>query len=179
MDQSKISVRYARALFSSGKEKGMLVQLYHDIHKIDTLFRQSEALQEMLSNPVIRISKKISIIQSVFKPHVSDLALRFIIMVTQNKRELRMPDICRDFIDMVRVNEGILPVTVTTAAPLSEDTLAFIRQNLESENRKTVELSEKINPSIIGGIILRIEDLQYDGSISGQLKKIKSALLGT
>lgn len=177
MDQSKISVRYARALFSSGKEQGLLVQLYHDVRKIDALFRQSEELQLLLSNPVIRISKKSAIIQQIFRSHISDLALRFIIMVTENKREPRIPDICRNFIDMVRADQGIVPATVTTATPLSDSTVAIIRQNLESETRKTVELTEKINSSIIGGMILRIEDLQYDGSISGQLKKIKTALL--
>ncbi len=177
MDQSKITVRYARALFSLGKESGVIKSLYQDIQTINALFRQSEELQQVLSNPVIRVSQKKTIISKILQDHVGDMALRFIFLITDNKRETEIPGICRNFIDLVRADQGIIPATVTTYGHLSEESLFSIRKILEHETGKTIELSDKINPSIIGGMILRIKDQQYDGSISSQLKKIKSAFL--
>ncbi len=177
MDQSKIAVRYARALFLRGKETGENTRLYEDIQKIDSIIRQSEDLKAIISNPVIRFSQKKAILQKVFQPFIGELALRFIILVAENKREQHLPGICRNFTYMVRNELGIVPAVITTVRPLTGEILVSIRENLEKETGKTIRLSEKINPSIIGGMILRIEDLQYDGSISGQLERIKSALL--
>lgn len=177
MDQSKIAVRYARALFMLGKETGNTTMLYEDIQKIDSILHHSEELKAVISNPVIRISQKKTILQKVLQPSVGELTLRFIILVAENKREQHLPGICRNFTDMVRKELGIVPAVITTAWPLTWEISAVIRDNLEKETGKTVVLSERINPSIIGGMILRIEDLQYDGSISAQLEKIKSALL--
>jgi F-type H+-transporting ATPase subunit delta len=177
MDQSKIAVRYARALFMRGKETGETARLYEDIQKIDSFIHHSEEMKTIISNPVIRFSQKKIILQKVLQPHVGELTLRFIILVAENKREQHLPGICRNFTDMVRNELGIVPAVITTARPLTGEIPASIRKSLEKETGKTIELSEKINPSIIGGMILRIEDLQYDGSISGQLDKIKSAML--
>jgi F-type H+-transporting ATPase subunit delta len=177
MDQSKIAVRYARALFIRGKETGETTRLYEDIQKIDSIIRHSEEMKEIISNPVIRFSQKKTILQKVLQSNVGELALRFIILVAENKREQHLPGICRNFTDMVRNDLGIVPAVITTARPLTGEIPVSIRKSLEKETGKTIELNEKINPSIIGGMILRIEDLQYDGSISGQLEKIKSALL--
>jgi F-type H+-transporting ATPase subunit delta len=177
MDQSKITVRYARALFTLGKERGSINSLYKDIQTINSLFLNSGELQQILSNPVIRVSQKKSIINKILHDHVSDLALRFITLIADNKRETEIPGICRNFIDLVRSDQGIVPATVTTSGKLSDKTLLSIRKILEGETGKTIDLTDKVNPSIIGGMILRIKDQQYDGSISSQLKKIKSALL--
>lgn len=78
---------------------------------------------------------------------------------------------------MVRRNKGIIPATVTTAVEMSPGILEQIRRILEQETGKTVELSGRVNSAILGGMILRIDDLQFDGSISTQLKKIKTAML--
>lgn len=177
MDHSKITVRYARALFSVGMENGLTDRLYQDIQTINALFLQSEEIQQTLSNPVIRVSQKKTIISKILHPRVDDMALRFIILIINNKRETEIPGICRNFIDLVRTHQGIIPATVITAGKLSDEILSSIRKNIENETVKSVELTDKVNPSIIGGMILRMKDQQYDGSISGQLKKIKSALL--
>jgi F-type H+-transporting ATPase subunit delta len=177
MNHSIINVRYAKALFNLGKEKNLIRPLHKDILKIYTLCKNSEDFLHLLDNPVISSFQKKEIFQEIFKPHISELAMRFIQLVTENHREVEIPGICRNFIDRVRADQGILPASVTTAGKLTPGTLEQIQASLEKETGKEIELTEKVNPSIIGGMILRIEDIQYDGSIATQLKKIKTAML--
>lgn len=177
MNHSIINVRYAKALFSLGKEKNLIRPLHEDISKIYNLCTDSEDFIHLLDNPVISSFQKKEILEKILKPHISELAMQFILLITGNNREVEIPGICRNFIDRVRADQGILPATVTTAGKLSPGTLEQIRASLEKETEKEIELTEKVNPSIIGGMILRIEDLQYDGSIATQLKKIKTAML--
>ncbi|HPT31308.1 MAG TPA: ATP synthase F1 subunit delta [Prolixibacteraceae bacterium] len=177
MNHSKINVRYAKALFSTGKEKGQIMTLHKDISGIYSLCSTSEEFNSLLDNPVISNARKKQIFLEIFKDKVSELTLHFVLLITENNREMELAGICRDFIDMVRNDQGILPATVTTAEPLSLSTLESIRKSLETETGKSIELTEKVNPEIIGGLILRIEDQQYDGSIATQLEKIRAAML--
>ena len=178
MNRSKINVRYARALFSLGKEDDLLVSLLEDISRVQELCNKSADLIQLLHNPVIKTSHKISIFRKIFQPWLSDLALRFILLVVKHQRESELPGICRHFIYLVRTDQGIVPAVVTTANQLSAEVLAAIHQNLELETGKSIALTHKINPGIIGGMIIRIEDLQFDGSISAQLNKVRAALTG-
>jgi F-type H+-transporting ATPase subunit delta len=177
MNHSKINVRYAKALFALGKENDQIRLLHKDIMSIYTICSESEDFVHFLENPIISTSQKKEIFQELFKDHISELALRFILLITENNRELEIPGICRNFIGLVRADQGILPASVTTTVKLSRATFEQIRISLVKETGKKIELTEKINPAIIGGIILRIEDQQYDGSIATQLKKIKEAML--
>jgi F-type H+-transporting ATPase subunit delta len=177
MNHSKINVRYAKALFSLGKENDQIKSLHKDIMSIYTLCSESADFVHFLENPIISTSQKKEIFQELFKDRLSELALRFILLVTENHREVEIPGICRHFIDLVRADLGILPASVTTTGQLSRATFEQIRESLIKETGKEIELTEKINPLIIGGMILRIEDQQYDGSIATQLKKIRTAML--
>ena len=177
MNLSKINVRYAKALFELGKEKNQLRNLHEDIVKISGLCRESKEFMNLLENPVLSVSQKKQVFLKIFQFSISDQALQFILLIAGNHREFEIPGICRNFIEMVRKDQGIIPATVTTARKLSENMLSQIKKNLEKETGKEIELMDKVNPSIIGGMILRLEDQQFDGSISTQLKKIKTAML--
>ncbi len=177
MNHCKINVRYAKAFFSLGKEQNRLEILHQDIGKVYALCRQSDDFMQLLENPVILTSQKKEIFREIFHSRISELTLRFILLIAENHRETEIPGICRNFVDMVRADQGIVPATVTTAEKLSGDTMEKIKQSLEKETGKKIELTDKVNPSLIGGVVLRLEDLQFDGSIATQLKKIRSAML--
>jgi len=177
MNQSKINVRYAKAFFSLARDAGEMTALHDDMKKVYALCRDSEDFMQLLHNPVVNVSQKKQILKDLLKPHVHEMTLRFILLIAENNRETELPGICRNFTEMVRRNKGIIPATVTTAVEMSPGILDQIRRILEQETGKTVELSGRVNSAILGGMILRIDDLQFDGSISTQLKKIKTAML--
>jgi len=179
MTISAIRVRYAKAFFELAKEKKMLNMLKTDIQKVFDVCAISPEFINMIDSPVIKTSKKAELITAIFKTEIHQLTLKFLVLITNNKRENYIPGICRNFLDMTRNDQNIKSAVVITASEINPKTNDKIRILLEKELNSTVELNCKTEPEIIGGLILRIDDRQYDSSIATQLKKIKQLLLET
>jgi F-type H+-transporting ATPase subunit delta len=179
MNESIITVRYAKALFSLAKEKGLLGRLKADIESVADVCSKSAEFILFLESPVIKTSKKISLLSEIFSGSLHELTLKFLILITENKRETFIPRICRNFLDLLRKDLGIRTAVITTATQLSAGILEKAKLIMEKELHSKIELNGKVNPEILGGIILRVDDRQYDASLATQLKKIKINLLET
>lgn len=177
MDHSAINVRYAKAFFSLAKEKNLLDTLKPDIELVNNVCINSADFILLLESPIVKTSKKTELITTIFEGKINTLSLNFLQLITENKREVNIPGICRNFLDLCRKDQNIKSAVLTTASEVNEKTLARIQQLLSKELDASVELSAQINPEIIGGLVLRIDDKQYDASIATQLKKIKQQLL--
>lgn len=179
MDQSKINVRYAKAFFSLAKDKSLTTELRHDAAIISNVCATSSDFNILLESPVIKTSQKIKAIGGVFDGRIHELSLQFLILIAQNNREKNIPGIFRFLEDLFRQEDKIKTASLTTATKLDDSIVAEVKQLLESQYNEKIELSTKVNDDIIGGFVLRVEDRQYDASISTQLKKIKEKLLKT
>jgi F-type H+-transporting ATPase subunit delta len=179
MSLSAIRVRYAKAFFELAKEKKMLNTLKTDIQKVFDVCSLSPDFINMLESPVIKTSKKAELITTIFKAEIQPLTLNFLVLIANNKRENYIPGICRNFLDMTREDQNIKSAVLITATEINPKTNDKIRNLLEKELNATVELNCKTDPEIIGGLILRIDDKQFDSSVATQLKKIKQLLLET
>jgi F-type H+-transporting ATPase subunit delta len=179
MDQSKINVRYAKAFFTLAKEKGLTTELRSDAGLVADVCSTSTDFNLLLDSPVVKTSSKVKAIRSIFQGRINSYSVNFLILITENKREKFIPGIFRNLEDLYRQEEGIKTVVLTSVQPLNDSTVTEVRQILEKEFKSKVELSQKINPELIGGFVLRVGDQQYDASISTQLKKIKEQLLQT
>lgn len=179
MNESIITVRYAKSFFLLAKEKGLLSKLKTDIESVMQICNQSVEFILFLESPVVKTSRKIKLLNQIFSGSIDALTLKFLILLTANKRESYIPGVCRNFLDLTRKDIGIKTAVVTTAAKMSDKTLALIQQIVERELNSKIELAGRVNPDILGGIILRIEDKQFDSSLATQLKKIKASFLET
>lgn len=179
MDQSAITVRYAKAFFSLAKEKSLLKELKKDIDLILNVCSTSTQFILLLESPVVKSSKKVELVSSIFKGKINNLTLDFLNLITNNKREIHIPGICRNFLALTRKDQNIKSAVLTTAAEIDDKTIKKIVELMEKELSAKIELSENINPDIIGGLVLRLDDIQYDASVATQLKKIKQNLLET
>ncbi len=177
MDQSAINVRYAKALFLTAKEKQKMADLKTDIELVLDVCNKSVDFILLLESPIIKTSKKTKLITSVFKGKIDELSLKFLLLVTANKREIYIPGICRNFLNLIKKDQNIKTARLTTALEVDSEALQRIKDLLGKELNATIELSTGVNPEIIGGLVLRIDDKQYDASIATQLKKIKQNLL--
>lgn len=177
MNEGKIPVRYAKAFYLAAERSGAIEAVTADIRQLEELCRNSADFMLFLQSTVIRKSRKSALLIQLFKSHFQPLTLRFLLLLTENRRESKLLLICIDFLDIIMERQGISPVTLTTASALSPEVRENIRRFLEIKTGKTIELTEKIRPEIVGGLIIRAGDLQYDGSISNQLKKLKELLL--
>jgi F-type H+-transporting ATPase subunit delta len=177
MDESAISVRYAKALFSLAKEKNLLSELKDDIELISDVCNSSVDFNLMLKSPVVKTSQKIRLMKLIFGGKISELSLNFLELATRNKREVFIPSMCRNLLSLIRHEKNIQTVVLTIARPVDDETLRNAKKVLEKELGHTVELKGKVNPNIIGGMVLRIDDKQYDASVATQLKKLKQDML--
>jgi len=179
MDESAITVRYAKAIFSLAKEKNQLVSLKEDMDLISNVCTQSEDFILLLKSPVVKTSKKIHIIQLIFQKKISALSLQFLELITHNNREVFIPSISINVLTLIRKEKNIKTAVITTAQTIDEKLLEKAKKILEEELGTQVELSAKVNSELIGGMILRIDDKQYDASILTQLNKLKQEILKT
>jgi len=179
MDQSKINVRYAKAFFTLAKDKGLTIELRKDGGLISNVCATSSDFNLLLESPIIKTSQKVKAIKSIFADKLNVLSLNFLVLIAENNRERNIPGIFRNLEDLYRHEEGIKTAVLTTALPLDASIVQQIKEFLEKEFNSKIELSQNINNQLIGGFLLRVEDKQYDASISTQLKKIKEQLLQT
>jgi F-type H+-transporting ATPase subunit delta len=177
MEESAITMRYARALFLLAKEKNQLTALKQDTELISEVCRMSAEFVRLLKDPVIKTSKKIRLMKIIFEGKISLLSQNFLVLVTRNKRETFIPAICRNTLSLIRSDKHIKTVVLTTAQSIDNETLEKAKKVLEKELGTRVELTCRVNPNIIGGIVLRIDDKQYDDSLATRLRKMKQSIL--
>jgi F-type H+-transporting ATPase subunit delta len=179
MDQSKINVRYAKAFFGLAKDKGLTVELRKDAALITAICETSGDFRVLIESPVVKTSQKTEVFKHIFSGHIHELSLNFLILIANHKRESYIPGIFRNLEDLYRSEEGIKSAVLTSAQPVSESLITEIRKTLETQYNAKVQLTQKVNSNLIGGFVLRVDDKQYDASLSTQLKKIREQLLHT
>jgi len=177
MNESKISVRYAKALFGLLKEDHTLDIHRKDIELLYQCIREVPELQFAIQSPVIKVSEKISLFKEAFGKSFHPIIISFINLVLENRREEYLGGICRHFLKLIRAEQGIRYAELVTAVPLEEQLRQSIIRLITKKYHCQVDLHEKVDKSIIGGFILRVDDQQMDASISSKLNRIKTELI--
>jgi F-type H+-transporting ATPase subunit delta len=178
MNDSKISVRYSRALFQSALEKKILDEVNQDMILIAEICKAPET-KEFLKSPIIVPSKKIEIFHKIFGGHVEDITLSLIDLVVKNGRESFLPAITRVFIHETLRYKGITKSVLTTAVAIDAKVKNEITEMISRVFNTNAELEEVIDSDIIGGFILRVDDNYIDASVRNKLNKIKKELSGS
>jgi F-type H+-transporting ATPase subunit delta len=177
MNDSKISVRYARALFDSASEKNAVDSIYSDMSFLSELSALKE-VKEVLESPVIRPSKKRDILHALTRTNVNPLTLSLLSMVVRNGRENYIPAIAREFIHQTKIHKGITESVLTTAVKVDDKIRSQIKDLIAGIFKTKVELREETDKDIIGGFILRVEDSYIDASVRKRLRIIEKELKG-
>jgi F-type H+-transporting ATPase subunit delta len=176
MNESKITVRYAKALFSLAKEQNSLTAMKQDMELLYQCIGEIPELQYVIQSPVIKVSEKLRLFQETFKTSFSPLTLSFINLIVQGRREEHLRDISRYALHLLKIENGIQLAELVTATPLSEALRSSIVQFIEKKFHTRIEITESVDEKLIGGFILRVGDQQIDASISSKLAQIKQSL---
>ena len=179
MNESKISVRYAKALLSIAIEKDILDKLKDDMTLVHNICKNNSEFISMIESPVIKTSQKWSVIKQLFESVIHEHCLGFLELIFINKREIFIEAICRVFLDLYREHKGIKNVFISSVIPLDNEIKTRITEVLKNAYNSEIVLEEIVNKKLIGGFILRIEDQQIDASILTQLKRVKRELIGS
>jgi F-type H+-transporting ATPase subunit delta len=173
MNNSKISIRYAKALFDLAEELKTLDKTNEDMLAIAAVCKSNHDFDVMLSSPVIHADKKIKIMGLIFGESFSKLSLLFLKIITNKRRESYISQIAKHFTELYKEHKGITTVNVQSAFPLDTDSRKKITGMLEKMTNHDIELIEEVKAELLGGFVLTVKDVQYDISVANRIKKLK------
>ena len=175
MNESKISVRYAKALFEIAVEQNKLEKIKQDVELLYEVCLLPD-FDEFLNSPIITVSNKQAIFSGIFKGKIEQQVLDTLLIMCKNRRESYLKLKTMDFLNLFRKYLGITKAELITATTVSKEVLTNIETMLKQMLLTKIEFNQNINPDIIGGFILRIDDQQIDASVKTQLKEFKKQL---
>ncbi|MBC7449943.1 MAG: ATP synthase F1 subunit delta [Cytophagales bacterium] len=173
MKETRVAYRYAKSLVDLAAEKGLLDQVNADMTFIERVCVQNRTLVLAMKNPIIHVDKKEAILQSIFGGRVNEFTMSLLKLLTKKHRENVVFEIAMEFQRQYREKMGIKLVEVTTTVPLTDDQRTNFRKILASK-ASSIELIEKLDSSIIGGFILKMDDEQVDESVRAKLNTLKN-----
>ncbi len=172
MKHSRAAIRYAKAVLSLSLDLKNADKINEDMHSISTTIAGSKELEIMLSSPVIKTKVKKSTLLKVFK-NLDKTTISLIDQLIANKRLPILANIARQYIIIYDDHKGSEVAKVTTAVPLTKALEEKVLAKVKEIVGKKVSIEKIIDPSIIGGFILRVGDKQFDASISGKIKNLR------
>lgn len=177
MSETKVASRYAKSLIDLAKEQNKLEEVNNDITFFLSVCKQSPDLVKLFRNPVVKTDKKLIVVQKVFTSKVSQLTTLFLDIIVRKNREFYMVEIAREFRKQYNQLKGIVQAQVTTAVEIDQALMDDIRGFIAKQTGKQIELAAKVNPEIIGGLVIQLEDKLYDASLASKLANIKKNLI--
>ena len=175
MKSSKSAPRYSQALLDLAIEQGKLDAISADMKYLAEVCNDNHELELMLQSPVVRADKKIAVLNAVFD-QFDTVTKAYLELIVKNGREAILPQIAASFDAQLKEYKGIVPVKLISAKPLDAGVKKNILSKIEGSVKGTLEVTEEINPDLIGGFIVRMGDTQIDASVASQLGQLKTRL---
>lgn len=176
MASKRVASRYAKALLGLASERNELDQVESELHMIASLINASRDFELLLTNPVVKPYKKKAILKAIFQDGISKLTFDFINILVTKGRESLLPAIVSEALSQLRLMKNIQVVEVRSATQLEESTRANILAKVSKVHHGDTELNETIDPDLLGGFILRMDDKQIDASLKRQLSTLRRKL---
>lgn len=175
MSNQRVAFAYAKSLMDLAIERGQLEEVYQDFLFLAQLAKSNRDLELAMRNPIISSEKKLNILKALYKERGATKAtMSFFEIICRKGREEVLADIARELQVQYQLHNSIQVAEVTTTFPLDDKLRAeFSKIVLEISGMKEVKLTEKINPDLIGGFILRVNDRQLDESLSSKLRALR------
>ena len=168
--------RYAEALFELATRDGKVDAWRADIGYACGL-AQDERVTRVLDSPAVPFQQRRKAVEQLLAAHVSSQVLNLALLLAKRGRFSIMPAVSDEYDDLVRHARGIVGVTVTSPAPLSEGELAKLKGRVEQLAGARVEISTASDPALIGGLSVMIGDLQIDASVATRLRRLRRQLI--
>ena len=173
MSYSKITVRYAQALFDLALERKILEKVYLDMKLIDEVCHENRELTNMLYSPIINVDKKQRIIKAIFADKIDKLSLSFLMILAKKRREQFIDGIASVFTELYKDYIGVITAHITSAVKLGVEEKKQVTAVLTKITDKEIELVEEVKKDLLGGFIINMDNYQVDQSLSTKIKELK------
>lgn len=173
MKTSRVARRYAQALLESAERDRVLETVLADLRLLQEHIAGSREFRSFLKSPVIKGQTKLTILHGVFGGSVNALTMDFLRLLVEKKREALLADIITELFLMNDVRLGIVNLELKAASELSDDHRTAITRRFEQLTGMKIKISFSIDTSLKGGILVRVGDTVYDGSVKRQLEVLR------
>ncbi len=178
MANFRIATRYAKSILDLGIEQNTLEGIYNDMVTIKEAMSNRD-FKLFVKSPIIKASKKISVFKAIFGDSLSKTTGMFFDLLAKKGRESELPEITTAFLQQYKKYKKISEIKLTTASPMSESALNTIKATLLQSDAtdQEVEITTDVDPDLIGGFVIEMEDKLYDASIAHKLRGVRKQFL--
>jgi F-type H+-transporting ATPase subunit delta len=166
---------YARALFEAAEEQGRIEAVHHDLGEFAEAVAGSPELAAFLTNPQVEPAAKADVLGEL-SAGADELVHNFLRLIAKKGRSGQIPGIRAEFQALVDRAQGRVAVELTTAFELSDPEASAIVAQIEQASGRTVEATRKVDPELVGGMILQAGSLRVDASVRGRLERLRQQL---
>ena len=170
---------YGGALYTLARDESISASVLEELAVLEQSFRQEPGFVRLLSTPALSKDERCKILDDSFAGKVHPYVLNFLKILTEKGYVCHFADCCAQYRIRYNVDHNILPVTAVTAVALNEDQTARLAQKLEAQTGKTIELTNRIDPEVLGGVRLDFDGKCVDDTLSHRLDSIRSLLNNT
>jgi F-type H+-transporting ATPase subunit delta len=167
---------YARSLFQAAKDAGRLDVVHTQLGDFAAAIADVPELRRVLANPELDPQQKGAVLGEILGD-ADELVHNFVLLVSEKGRAGQLEEIYRELDALVAAEQKRLIVELTTAYELSDDEAATILQKIEKVSGRSVEATRKVDPALIGGIVLQAGSLRVDASVKGRLDRLRHELV--
>jgi F-type H+-transporting ATPase subunit delta len=169
--------RYATALFDLARETNAIDAVKADLERFDALVGESADLNRLVRSPVFSAAEQLQALSAVLeRAGIGGLAAKFLKLVTANRRLFAARDMVRGYRELVALHKGEVTAEITVAERLRDDHVAALKSALKAISGKDVDLNVKLDPAIIGGLVVKLGSRMVDTSLRTKLNAIRHAM---
>lgn len=173
MEDYRINTNYAKALFLLASELHILEAVAGDMRLVNNVCSENRELNVVFKNPVIKVDRKVNIVNELFSDKISNTSLTFLFFVIRKNRSVNLRGISDAFVDMYRKNNNIILTEVLSSSELDAQSIQIIRQLVGDFTKKQVELVTSVDNNMIGGFKMEFDNNLYDATIDAKLAKLR------
>jgi len=172
------AIRYARALLDVAvREQADLEQVERELTAFADLFKEYPLLEKVLLNPAVPVPRKRAAVADLLaRANFSPIVSKLLALLADRDRLVLVPDLLTAYSDRLLDHRGVVRAEVTTATPIDSSRADAIQRGLAALTGRTVSMSTKVDPTIIGGMVARIGSTVYDASVVRQLERLKEKI---
>lgn len=178
-DKSGLAGRYATALYQLAEEQKAVDSVAGELKLLRNLIAESQDLRRLLHHPLLKREDQSRAIQALLnKAQMQDLIKRFLGIVAANRRLSLLPDVIEAFLSMLARARGEVTAEVISAQPLTAEQQTMLAASLQATQGGKVAINAKVDPEILGGLIVKLGSRMIDGSLRTKLNKLQFAMKG-
>jgi F-type H+-transporting ATPase subunit delta len=173
----KVAVPYARALFDFSVEKNIMHQITADFQNLESLFNESSELTEYLNNPVVSQKAKREVLAKLLKSQINTETFKFLMVLIDRDRINLLSAVINNYLELVYQTASIKMVEVSTASAFTNSQKDTLIQKLkELTNAREIRLVTTVDPTLIGGFLIKTESKVIDFTVKNQLQQLAKHL---